>query len=187
MSVKATAVIHPVPKAISIVARATPATIQEARVSIKRRLAPNFPRSLHHEAQLGCLLVERKPRAVLVAGEAALGTDRQPLQRYELRCEFYLALELVLVLELRLFGRHQAEHHVPALRHEAQRLEAAGALAVELEEERVDFQGAERLLGDAFVAARGDPLAEGVAAAHVHADGHVLRARAHHAVDERDV
>jgi hypothetical protein len=36
MSVKATAVIHPVPKAISIVASATPATTQEVLVSIKR-------------------------------------------------------------------------------------------------------------------------------------------------------
>jgi hypothetical protein len=38
ISVKATVVIHPVPKAISIVASATPATTQEALVSIKRRL-----------------------------------------------------------------------------------------------------------------------------------------------------
>jgi hypothetical protein len=38
MSVNATVVIHPVPKAISIVASATPATTQEALVSIKTRL-----------------------------------------------------------------------------------------------------------------------------------------------------
>jgi len=38
MSVKATAVIHPVPKAISIVTSAMPATTHEVLVSIKERL-----------------------------------------------------------------------------------------------------------------------------------------------------
>ena len=52
----------------------------------------------------------------------------------------------------------------------AQRLEAAGALDVVLEQEAVDRQLAEHALGDRLVVALAEPHARLVAAADVHAD-----------------
>ena len=49
----------------------------------------------------------------------------------------------------------------------AQGLEAAGALIVVLEQEGIDLEAAEELLGDRVVAALGVPLAAVVAAAEV--------------------
>ncbi len=51
-------------------------------------------------------------------------------------------------------GGDEAEHDGLALRHEAQRLEAAGALGVVLHEIAVDLDGVEQDLGDRLVAAR---------------------------------
>ena len=56
----------------------------------------------------------------------------------------------------------------------AQRLEAAGALAVELQEEGVDVHPAEHQLGDRLVAAARHPAAAEVAAAHVRRDEQVV-------------
>ena len=61
------------------------------------------------------------------------------------------------------------------LRHEAQRLEAAGALVVVLDEVAVDVELAEERLGDEVVAARGGPGGAEVAAAHVRRDRHAVR------------
>ena len=64
-------------------------------------------------------------------------------------------------LELAALRRHEAEHDDLPLRHEAQRLEAAGALVVVLEEEAVDVELVEERLGDEVVAALGHPRASG--------------------------
>ena len=97
------------------------------------------------------------------------------------------ALEHVLVLELGALGRDEPEDHLLALGHETQRLEAAGALVVELEEVAVDVQVAEQRLGDEVVAALGGPHRLVVAAAQVRGDGHVRRLVGERAVDVPDV
>ena len=60
-----------------------------------------------------------------------------------------------------------------ALRHEAQRLEAAGALGVVFHEIAVHVDRVEQHLGDRLVAARGDEGRAEIAAAQMHGDGHV--------------
>ena len=70
---------------------------------------------------------------------------------------------------------------------EAQRLEAAGAVVVELHEVAVDVELGEQRLGDVVVAALGDPRRAEVAAAHVHGQRHVLRAVGDRLVDLLDV
>ena len=68
----------------------------------------------------------------------------------------------------------QAEHQLLlALGEIAQRLEAAGAVAVVLQEVAVEIGVAEQLLGDEFVAARGDEGGAEIAAAGMHGDRHV--------------
>src|SRR4029077_10831420 len=72
--------------------------------------------------------------AVVGAGESALRADAEVLERHELGRLLDPPFQLILGLELRDLGAHQAEHHLLPLGDVAQRLEAAGALGVELEE-----------------------------------------------------
>ena len=81
----------------------------------------------------------------------------------------------------------QAEHDQLARRDEPQRLEAAGALVVVLEEEAVDVELAEQRLGDEVVAALGRPRRAEVAPAHVRGDGQPVRPAGERRVDLPDV
>src|SRR3954464_1608099 len=110
--------------------------------------APNLIGHVDAELQLGFLLLHRQVVAVVGAREAALRRDAEILHRHELGGRLDAALERVLRLELRQLGADQAEHDLLALRHEAQGLEAAGALVVILEEEAVDIETVEYAVGD---------------------------------------
>ena len=90
-------------------------------------------------------------------GEAALRREAELLDVDELRRLVDPPLQLVLRLELAELGGDEAEHDGLALRQEAQRLEAARALVVLLQEEAVDLELVEERLGDEVVAAFGDP------------------------------
>ena len=73
-------------------------------------------------------------------------------------------------------GRDQAEHELlVALGEIAQRLEAAGAVAVVFQEIAVEIGVREQMLGDVVVAARGDEGGAEIAAAGMHGDRHVGR------------
>ena len=63
------------------------------------------------------------------------------------------ALDLVFAFERAGLGGDEPEHHGLAFRHEAQRLEAAGALAVVFHEIAVHLDAVEQDLGDRLVAA----------------------------------
>src|SRR5688572_21947220 len=102
------------------------------------RLAPYLARGVDHELHLRFLLGEAEPAALLVAGEAALRAHRQVFQRNETRSAVDFLPQVAFAFERRDFRRYHAQHHALAFRYVAQRLEAAGALAVELEEEGVD-------------------------------------------------
>ena len=80
-------------------------------------------------------------------------------------------LSVSLASSAPLLGGDQPEHDQLAGRHEPQRLEAARALVVVLEEEAVDVELGEQRLGDEVVAALGRPGGAEVAAAHVGGDG----------------
>ena len=78
----------------------------------------------------------------------------------------------------------QAQHHRLVLRHHAQRLEAAGAVAVVFHEEAVDLDLVEQDLLHRLVAAGAHVGRFIIAAAHVHGDGHVGRNVRHRGVDQ---
>src|SRR2546426_1638574 len=123
-----------------------------------RLAAPDFARRLDHSPELRFLLREAQSAAARVAREAALRRERQVLQRKVQGGLVDAPPEEILRLQDRRLGRDQAQYHLLVPRHEAQRLEAAGALGVVLEEEGVGFERAESTLGDALVAARGHPF-----------------------------
>src|SRR6266436_7677127 len=102
---------------------------------------------------------------MMAAREAALRAHAQILEWNVPGRLIDTPLELVLVLERGRFRRHEAEHHFLSPRHEAQRLEAAGAFAVVLEEPAIHVRLVEHGLGDRIVAAFGEPGAFPVAAA----------------------
>src|SRR3712207_2027471 len=103
-------------------------------------VAPDLLGGLDDECQLGDLLVPGQGVALHGRGEAALRGQRQLLQRDVPRGLVDAPLEVVLVLQLGALGGDQAQDDALARRHEAQRLEAAGAGVVVLEEETVDLQ-----------------------------------------------
>ena len=91
------------------------------------------------------------------------------------------------VLQPAGFSGDEAEHDHLALRHEPQRLEAAGPLVVVLEEETVHVELAEQGLGDEVVAALGGPGGAEVAAAHVRGHLQVRGPSGDRVVDLADV
>src|SRR5712691_2608370 len=125
-------------------------------------------------AQLRPLLVLGEDIAFLGRGEAALGREAELLERRELGRLLDPALDVVLLLERAALGGDEAEHHdLVALGQVAQRLEAAGALAVVFEEIAVVVAAPEQVLGDRLVAAGGNPGRAEIAAADMGGDGHV--------------
>ena len=89
----------------------------------------------------------------------------------------------VAAFELAALGGDEAEHHGLALRHEAQRLEAAGALAVVFHEIAVHLDGVEQHLRHRLVAARRHEGGAEIAAAQMHRDRHVGGDVRHRRVD----
>src|SRR5258707_8779675 len=137
--------------------------------------APYFAGRVDAQLELGLLLLDGEVVAVVRAREAALRREAKVLHRHVLGRGVDAPLERVLRFELGQLGAHQTEHHLLALGHQAQRLEAAGALVVVLEEEAVDVQAGEHALGDEVgVTAARQPGALEVAAAGGGPDRHVV-------------
>ena len=83
-------------------------------------------------------MVRRLPSAV--EAKPHCGRQAELFERREFRRLVDAALEIVLVFQPARLGGDEAEHDHLALRHEAQRLEAAGALVVIFQEEAVDIE-----------------------------------------------
>src|SRR4051812_18907929 len=79
--------------------------------------APDRARDPAHQLQLRLRVGGADPVALHGRGEAALGTQRQPLQRHEPGCVGNPPGELAGVLQPALLGRHQAEDDGPVLGH----------------------------------------------------------------------
>src|SRR2546429_4674997 len=90
-----------------------------------RLLSPHLLGDLDDHAQLLPLLLLGEHVAVLGGGETALRRERELLEVDEFRRLVDAALDRVLAFELAGLRGDEAEHHGLALRHEAQRLEAA--------------------------------------------------------------
>src|SRR5207237_8950926 len=150
-------------------------------------LVPDLGGDLDDARELRPLLVLGEEVAVVRAREAALRRETKALERHELRRLIDAALETFLRLEGARLGGDEAEHDFLSLWQEAQRPEAAGALAVVFHEEAVDVR-AEHGGDDIFlVAAGGEPGAPEVAAAGVHGDGEVGGLAAQRLVDDARV
>ena len=134
--------------------------------------APDFVGDPADQLQLLPLVVLGEDIAFLGRGEAALGRDAELVERDILRSLGDAGLDRLGVLELGELGGEEAEHHDLILDF-SERLEAAGALGVVLEEEAVHAAVREENLGDRRIGARGEPGRAEVAAADVHRDRHV--------------
>src|SRR5262249_32198782 len=108
--------------------------------------SPYLSGDFHDHPELCPLLLLGKDIAFLAGGEAALRRQAKLVERHEFGGLVDPPLDLVLALELAALGGDEAEHDELALGHEAQRLEAAGALGVELHEIAVHVDRVEQEL-----------------------------------------
>src|SRR5262245_1522459 len=101
---------------------------------------PNLAGRLGHEAQFGELVVRRERVPLLGGGKAALGAQRQPLQR-DITCGLPDApRQHLLALQEGLLGRHKTENNHTVFGHVLQRLKAAGAFVIVLQEETLKMR-----------------------------------------------
>src|SRR6266849_5210810 len=98
-------------------------------------VAPHLARRLYDELELAPLIVHRQQVAGSHRREAALWAECEMLERNVSRRLVDARAQVVVVLEARLFRRHQAQHHVLAARNQTQRLKAPGAIGVVFEQE----------------------------------------------------
>src|SRR6266481_6661611 len=95
----------------------------------KNLLPPHLIGDIDGKLQLRPLLLFGEDVAFFGRSEAALRRYRKLLQGYEFGGLLQPPLDVVFVLELAEFGGDDADHHdLVAVRKEAQRLEAAGAV-----------------------------------------------------------
>src|ERR1700716_1503481 len=104
----------------------------------RRRRLPDGSRPPSHQLQLLALLFGRDAIALKSRREAALRTEGQPRQRHEPGRFGYAGLELVIRLQRRFLGRHQAENRDPIFWQVTQWLEPARAGIVVLQQEPVE-------------------------------------------------
>ena len=138
------------------------------------RRAPDLFADGHDELELAPLVVLGELVAVVGAGEPALRAQGEAVEGHDLGGLVEAAADHVGVLELGRLRRDEPDDGGLRRGEVAQRLEPAGPVAVELEEEGVDVEAAEHGLGDRLVAAAGDPPAAEVAPAHVRRDEQVV-------------
>src|SRR5205085_8996828 len=112
-------------------------------------------------------------------GKTALRADGEALQWNEAACLLDPPPKFGLAFQRISLGRDEAEHDRLLLRHEAQRRETAGARGIVFEEEELDGEPVEQLLGHRLIASLGVPLPAAVSAAEVHADADLRQARKH--------
>ena len=131
--------------------------------------------------ELASLVLGRELVALHGRGEAALRAESQAIERHQPGRLVDARAQLVHRLEARLLARHQPQHHVAVLRHRAQRLEAARALVVVLQQEALEAALAEHAR-DGLVAAAGVEHRLVVAAADVQAERDARMAADHRVV-----
>src|SRR5581483_7113826 len=133
---------------------------QAVGCSLLLRLSPYWTSYVGHQLQLAALVVPIEQIAGRHGGKPALRAKRQALERNEPGGFVDAAGELVRILQLWRLGGDEAEHHHLRGRQEAQRLESARARGiVVLEQEAIDLEAGEQLLGDGIVAALCYPAA----------------------------
>src|SRR5262249_39830826 len=125
--------------------------------SSRSRSVPHRARGLEDHLELAPLDVLAY-RCRSHAAEAALRAERKLLERQIAARLVDPAAQQILRLDLRALGGDEAEHRDLALGDVAQRLEAAGAVAVVFEQQAVVIETAEQALGDRIIVALAVPL-----------------------------
>ena len=138
-----------------------PAEDVERRVSNGSQAPQTSSATSTTRRSLAACSLDRELVALERRGEAALRREAELVDVDVTRCLFDPSLQLVLRLELAALRGHEPEHGDLSLRQEAERLEAAGALVVPLEEVPIDFELVEEGLGDEVVAAGRRPTTSG--------------------------
>src|SRR5262245_21802306 len=149
---------------------ASPPVILAVIAPAREILAPHLARDLDDQLQLAPLIRCRERVSVVRAGEAALRAQAQIVELHVSGGCLDPTLERILGLHLCGLARHQLQHNLLALGYEAQRLEAARAFAVVLEEVAVDVEPAEHHFRNRFVPAGGHPRTLEVPAAGMDRD-----------------
>src|SRR5215510_10500454 len=130
-----------------------PLALRSMRATKYHSSPPHLLRQLHHHPQLRPLLLLAEHVAFLGRGEAALRREAELINRHVATGVLDAALDDVLLLHGTGLGGDQAEHEGFVLGQEAQRLEAACALAVPFEKIAVDVHSVEQEIGNRLVAA----------------------------------
>src|SRR5258708_17293208 len=118
-------------------------------------LSPDLVGNLGDPPELCPLLVLGQDIALLGGGEAALRREAELVEVDEPCRLVDASLEVVLGFERPALRSDEPEHHHLALGHEAQRREAAGAVAVAFHEISVDVDLVEQDFSDRLIAAGG--------------------------------
>src|SRR3974377_1467388 len=93
-------------------------------------LAPDLAGGIDDEGEFAPLGVDREQVARSDGSEAALRADGEIFER-DVACGFVdVAAKIILGFKLRLLRSDEAEDNCLAARHEAQRLQGAGAVAL---------------------------------------------------------
>src|SRR5439155_11774691 len=116
--------------------------------------SPNQPGCLADTRELLALPLRGDRVAFHGRSEAALRTEREPVERHVPRRLVDAAAQFVDALQPLLLRGDEAEHHLAIAGHRAERLEAAGAHVVVLEEEPLEARLAEHARDRAVAAAR---------------------------------
>src|SRR3954453_21400872 len=139
-------------------------------LDMPRRLPPDALRGARDRRELGPLVADGQRVADDGRGEATLGADPEALEVDPLRRLAHARLELVLRLGPRPLRRHEAEDDLLVVGDEGERVEAAGALVVVLEQQAVGMHAPEDRLGGRGVAAGDQPSRVLVPAAQMEAE-----------------
>ena len=130
------------------------------------RRAPAWPTA---DPRSACCLPRSRRSRIAATARAAPAADISPPASIR-----RLSSSLVSSSPVLLVTSPSTTILLPA-RHEAQRLEPAGAIGVVFHEIRIGVDLVEQHLGHRLVAARSDPGGAEIAAAEMHRDGHALR------------
>ncbi len=139
------------------------------------RSTPDVSRQVAYQRELFFLYVVRDGIAAVHARKAALRAHGQPVEGDELDRVVEALAQRGLVLELRLLGRDEAEHHRLLLGHEAQWREGTGARAIVFQEIERDLERIEQPVRDRLVAPFRVPAAAAVSPAKMHPDVQAFR------------
>src|SRR5262249_24248199 len=145
--------------------------------------APHSVGQLDDASELAPLVIEAQGISTHARRKAALRADTEVIERDVAGRFIDASAQQVKRLELGPLAADQPEDHGLVLRYVTQRRQAARALALVFEEERVYVGLAKELFGDRVIAAFRHPVALVVALAEVKPDGHARRPRRDAEVD----